>query len=105
MPLITGFSPRVTEALRQFSLVQHRAVDESSPPVRVRAGRCQRCGFDVDVAWEGPADTLRAVTMTHELSWTTGARCGGQVAFTTEDPRHEEASPLLRFPVAGLNAR
>lgn len=84
MPLITDFSPAVRAALRQFSLVQKRRVDEGSPPVCVTGGRCQRCGFDVDVAWDGPADTLRAVTMTHELSWTTGQRCGGQVAFVSE---------------------
>lgn len=84
MPLITGFSPAVTEALRQFRQTQHREIDTHSPVVRVVSGRCQRCGFEVENGWEGPADTLRAVTMTHELSWTTGVRCGGQVAFVTE---------------------
>ncbi len=83
MPLITDFSPAVRTALRQFSLVQRRVIDESTPLVRVTSGRCQRCGFEVGVNYITPADTLRAVTLTHELSWTTGKRCGGQVAFTS----------------------
>lgn len=85
MPLITGFSPEMAQALRQFSLVEHREVDLRSPRVRVVSGRCARCGFETEPGWEGPADTLRAVTMTHELSWETGQRCGGQVEFVTEE--------------------
>lgn len=79
-----ALSPEVAAALRQFSLVQNRPIDESSPAVRVAGGRCQRCGFEVELSYNTCADALRAVTMTHELSWTTGQRCGGQVAFRTE---------------------
>ena len=82
MPLVTSFSPRVTETLRHFSLQQNRAINEASPQVHVVSGRCMRCGYEVSLDYETPADTLRAVTMTHELSWLTGRRCGGQIAFT-----------------------
>jgi hypothetical protein len=82
MPLITGWSQRVLEGLRHFSLEQHREIDTFSLPVRVTSGKCQRCGFEVELEVDTPADTLRAITMTHELSWETGKRCGGQVAFT-----------------------
>lgn len=82
--LITGFSERVREALRQFGLAQHREIDTSSPTVRVTGIRCSVCGFEVEAVHETPADTLRAVTMTHELSWETGQRCGGQAEFVTE---------------------
>jgi len=81
---ILGFSPRVLEALRQTSVVQHREIDTNSPLVRVTGGRCQSCGFEVALDYTAPADTLRAVTLTHELSWVTGQRCGGQMAFTSE---------------------
>lgn len=82
--LITGFSERVRGALRQFRLTQHREIDTSSPAVRVVSLRCTVCGFEVEAVHETPADTLRAVTMTHELSWETGQRCGGQAEFVAE---------------------
>jgi hypothetical protein len=95
---ILGFSPRVIEALRQFSIVQHREVDTSSPTVRVTSVRCARCGYEVAYVHETPADALRAVTMTHELSWETGQRCGGQMEFVAEPVERAVGVviPLLR---------
>lgn len=82
MPLFS-FSPDVAAALRQLSLVQNREIDTCSPPVHVAGMRCSRCGFESEHDYECPSDTLRAVTMFHELSWAAGKRCGGQMLFVT----------------------
>lgn len=100
MPLITDFGPAVQEALRQFSLVQNRAIDESSPLVHVTAGRCSLCGFEVENDYECPSDTLRAVTMLHELSWVSGKRCGGQMLFVTS-PVGIPSATLAGTAIAG----
>jgi hypothetical protein len=101
MPQITGFSPRVYEAVRQFyesrpvfRLEQRREIDTTSPMVRVTEGRCERCGLSITPTEDTfPADTLRAVTFVHDWQPDRSRQCGGQVAFV--------ATPVLELAEAG----
>ncbi len=56
-----------------------------SPILQVEALKCTRCGF----SWEvrppkpTPATAIHDCEWTHEFSWETAQRCGGQIAFVT----------------------
>lgn len=108
---VLGFSPRVFEEVRAFfesrpvfEMEQLREIAVEGPGgelVRVTAGRCLKCGFELasgdnpmldgqGALW--PADTLRAVRMTH--AWDQASRsfrCGGSIMFETSPVGHEPA--------------
>ena len=96
MPVITGFSPAVYQAVRAFyaahpayRLVQHREIETVSPQVTIASGRCSACGFEPPLhdALRGrtwPAGLLRAVTIYHDWRPDRSGQCGGVIEFTLE---------------------
>lgn len=78
------FKAKVREQIRPLSFKVLREVADS-PDVIVEEWRCLKCGFSKkpDVPTVTKATSIHDCEWTHEYSWATGARCGGQVAFVT----------------------
>lgn len=88
MPLFAfseDFKARVREQIKPLSVRVLREVTESGD-LYIEELRCQACGYTY--VYNPPkltkATAVHDCEWTHEFSWQTGARCGGQVAFVTQ---------------------
>jgi hypothetical protein len=79
------FKQRVRQQINPISVRVLREVADS-PELAIEELRCQSCGFVY--AYNPPkvtkATAIHDCEWTHEFSWKTGARCGGQFAFVTQ---------------------
>ncbi len=78
------FKAKVREQINPISMKVLREVSDS-PPILIEELRCQKCGFvyKYEPAKRTLATAIHDVRWTHEYSWDTGSRCGGQFAFVT----------------------
>lgn len=78
------FKAKVREQIMPLSFKVLREVS-NSPEILVEELHCLKCSFSKK--FEPPTHTkatsIHDCEWTHEFSWQTGTRCGGQVAFVT----------------------
>jgi hypothetical protein len=78
------FKAKMREIVKPISVQVLREV-ESSPDIYLEELTCTSCGFRH--VYSPPklasATAIHDCIWTHEFSWKTGARCGGQFAFVT----------------------
>ena len=79
-----AFKAKVREQIRPLSFKVLRKV-ANSPEILAEEWHCLKCGFSkkVEPPMRTRATGIHDCEWTHEFSWETGKRCGGQVAFVT----------------------
>lgn len=102
MPLFyfsDDFKAKMREIVAPLSVRVLREVTDS-PDLAIEELRCLSCGytFKYDPPKLTKATAVHDCEWTHEFSWTTGARCGGQVAFVTQPVE----APHVRGLVLGV---
>lgn len=79
-----AFKAKVRKHINPISMRVLREVTDS-PDILIEELRCQKCGFTYKYS---PPKLTKATAVhdcewTHEFSWDTGKRCGGQFSFVT----------------------
>lgn len=78
------FKAKMREQIMPYSFEVLKEATDSSD-IYIEEVRCLSCGF---VQTNNPPKLTKATAVhdckwTHEFSWETGKRCGGQIAFAT----------------------
>ena len=87
MPDFDFFEEFKAKAREQIRPLSFKVIREAanSPEILIEEWHCLKCGFSktINPPMRTKATGIHDCEWTHEFSWATGARCGGQVAFVT----------------------
>ena len=81
------FKAKMRELVAPLSFTVLREVEDNAD-LLVESLRCGKCGYSFEFRppKQTQATAIHDCLWTHEFSWETGERCGGQVAFVTTAP-------------------